>query len=164
MGTSIAKKPYIFLFFMGVPPLWIIRPCRLLNWYCKQCEPRSVFIVLCFHERIFSKVQFTKQGRRQRSGIHTIQVPCTHNPGYHIWESDKNIRKHHIQESQEVSPDHKAARNDRQTQLRLFDWDMSCDMRFPTMWYVRPAKAQTSLCICAVWSEPLLVAWIFYEY
>ena len=24
---------------------------------------------------------------------------------------------------------------------------MSCDMRFPTMWYVRPAKAQTSLCI-----------------
>ena len=24
------------------------------------------------------------------------------------------------------------------------------DMRFPTMWYVRPAKAQTSLRICAV--------------
>ena len=23
--------------------------------------------------------------------------------------------------------------------------DMSRDMRFPTMWYVRPAKAQTSL-------------------
>ena len=32
-----------------------------------------------------------------------------------IWESDKNTRKHHTQESQEVSPfpagDHKAARN-----------------------------------------------------
>ena len=27
---------------------------------------------------------------------------------------------------------------------------MSCDMRFPTMWYVRPAKAQTSLRIRAV--------------
>ena len=27
-------------------------------------------------------------------------------------------------------------------------------MRFPTMWYVRPAKAQTSLRIRAVWSEP----------
>ena len=27
---------------------------------------------------------------------------------------------------------------------------MSCDMRFPTMWYVRPAKAQTSLRIGAV--------------
>ena len=38
------------------------------------------------------------------------------------------------------------------------------DMRFPTMWYVQPAKAQTSLRILAVWSEPLLVAWIFYEY
>ena len=36
-------------------------------------------------------------------------------------------------------------------------------MRFPTMWYVRPAKAQTSLHIRAVWSEPLLVAWIFYD-
>ena len=29
---------------------------------------------------------------------------------------------------------------------------------FPTMWYVRPAKAQTSLRIPADWSEPLLVA------
>ena len=39
---------------------------------------------------------------------------------------------------------------------------LSHDMRFPTMWYVRPAKAQTSLRIQAGWSEPLLVAWIFY--
>ena len=29
-------------------------------------------------------------------------------------------------------------------------------MRFPTMWYVRPAKPQISLRICTVWSEPLL--------
>ena len=36
-------------------------------------------------------------------------------------------------------------------------------MRFPTMWYVRPANAQTSLRIRAVWSEPLLVAWLFYD-
>ena len=41
--------------------------------------------------------------------------------------------------------------------------DLSCDMRFPTMWYVLPANAQTSLHIHAVWSEPLLVAWIFYD-
>ena len=31
---------------------------------------------------------------------------------------------------------------------------MSHDMRFPTMWYVRPVKAQTSLRIRADWSEP----------
>ena len=37
-------------------------------------------------------------------------------------------------------------------------------MRFPTIWYVQPAKPQISLRICAVWSEPLLVARIFYEY
>ena len=42
------------------------------------------------------------------------------------------------------------------------DDKMSWDMRFPTMWYVRPAKPQISLRICAVWSEPLRVAWIFY--
>ena len=38
----------------------------------------------------------------------------------------------------------------------------SRDMWFPTMWYGRPAKAQISLQLRAVWSEPLPVAWIFY--
>ena len=36
-------------------------------------------------------------------------------------------------------------------------------MEFPTMWYVRSAKPQVSLRICAVWSEPLRLAWIFYD-
>ena len=40
----------------------------------------------------------------------------------------------------------------------------SCHMRFPTMWYVRPAKAQTSLRIRAVWSEQfasrLNITWV----
>ena len=40
---------------------------------------------------------------------------------------------------------------------------MSQCTRFPTMWYVRPAKPRTSLRIRAVWSEPLLVAWLFYD-
>ena len=31
---------------------------------------------------------------------------------------------------------------------------LSRNMRFPTMWYVPPAKAQPSLRIRAVWSEP----------
>ena len=43
------------------------------------------------------------------------------------------------------------------------------DMRFPNLIFgnnmrcVRLAKAQTSLCICAVWSERLLAAWILYD-
>ena len=36
-------------------------------------------------------------------------------------------------------------------------------MRFPTMWYVWPAKPQISLRIRAVWSEPLLVTCIYCE-
>ena len=47
--------------------------------------------------------------------------------------------------------------------LRMFI-DISCNMRFPTMWYVWPANAQTSLRIRAVWPEPLLVTWIFYDH
>ena len=41
--------------------------------------------------------------------------------------------------------------------------NMSQCMRFPTMWYVRPGKPQISLHNPAVWSEPLLVAWVFYD-
>ena len=37
--------------------------------------------------------------------------------------------------------------------LSIYD---SHDTRFPKMWYVRPAKAQTSLRIRTDWSEPLL--------
>ena len=37
---------------------------------------------------------------------------------------------------------------------------LSRDTWFPTTWYVRPPKPQISLRIRAVWSEPLLVAWI----
>ena len=47
--------------------------------------------------------------------------------------------------------------------LNVLQYDMSQWMRFPTMWYVLPAKAQISLRIRTVWSEPLLIAWIFYE-
>ena len=36
-------------------------------------------------------------------------------------------------------------------------------MSFPTMWYLQPATAQTSLGIAAVWLEPLLVAAIFFD-
>ena len=40
----------------------------------------------------------------------------------------------------------------------LFFLHLRRGIRFPTMWYVRPAKPQISLRICAVLSEPLLVA------
>ena len=41
--------------------------------------------------------------------------------------------------------------------------NMSCGMRFLKMWYMRPARLQVSLHIRAVWPEPLLVTWIFYD-
>ena len=36
-------------------------------------------------------------------------------------------------------------------------------MRFPSIRFMQPAKPQISLCIHTVWSEPLLVALIFYD-
>ena len=42
--------------------------------------------------------------------------------------------------------------------ILLYTIDLSPDMRFPAMWYVRPAKPQISLRIRAVRSELLLVA------
>ena len=64
---------------------------------------------------------------------------------------------------------HEICPDDAMNQGKLF-WpasnaqEMSGDMRYPTMWYVRPAQPQISLCIRAVCSEPLLVACIFYDY
>ena len=43
----------------------------------------------------------------------------------------------------------------------IHNWAVACD--FQHVWYVRPAKAQTSLRICAVCSEPLLVTWLLYD-
>ena len=43
------------------------------------------------------------------------------------------------------------------TVLGCLKWNKS-NMIIPTMWCVQPAKPQISLRICAVWSEPLLVA------
>ena len=48
--------------------------------------------------------------------------------------------------------------------LGLIPDHMSQCMRFPTMWYVGPAKPQISLRICTVWSEPLLVSWVFNDW
>ena len=47
--------------------------------------------------------------------------------------------------------------------LSLTTENMNQDMRFPTMWYVRPVKPQISLRLRPVWSEHLLVAWLVYE-
>ena len=47
--------------------------------------------------------------------------------------------------------------------LWILGKQMRCETRFPTTRYEQPAKPQISLRICAVWSEPLLVACIYYD-
>ena len=56
-----------------------------------------------------------------------------------------------------------ANENQRGISVLSGDTDVSRHMRFPTMWYVRPAKTQTRLRIRAVQSEHLVVVWILIE-
>ena len=63
----------------------------------------------------------------------------------------------------EKSDDKKHAKLPSMQRVKGLKKYLSRNMRFPTMWYVRPAKALTSLRICAVWSESLPVAWKFYD-
>ena len=53
---------------------------------------------------------------------------------------------------------------DNSIDQQIFNIHFSRDMRFSTMWYVRRAEPQISLRIRAVWSEHMLVVWIFYQY
>ena len=54
----------------------------------------------------------------------------------------------------------------RRMTVEIISWskEQNWAVIFPTMWYVGPAKPQISLRIRAVWSEPLLVTWIFYDF
>ena len=77
-------------------------------FFCvKICCPQ--FNCLCLH---FDNLSSTVKKKAKRRNLYN-QVP--HLTKDTIWESGKNTRKHHTQESQEVSPfpagDHKAARN-----------------------------------------------------
>ena len=45
----------------------------------------------------------------------------------------------------------------------IIQLDVSHNMRFQTIWYVLPAKAQTSLHISTVWSELLLVLFVWFD-
>ena len=90
------------------------------------------------------ETQYISNTRLYMYGINLLNVSC--------WTCNKLFLK--------LNPDQKASSS---TLIENACLQMSRDTRFPTMWYVRPAKAQNSLRIREYWSEPLLDAWIFYE-
>ena len=81
------------------------------------CWPANsgLFIRYCSIPIKSSAVNATKVKKKTKIRNRYNQVP--HLNGRNIWVSEKNTRKHHTQESQEVSPfpagDHMAARNRR---------------------------------------------------
>ena len=73
-------------------------------------------------KKLKEKNRFTfKVSKKAKIRVRYNQVP--HLTQHTTWESDKNTRKHHIQESQEVSPfsagDHKAAMNKQESMPHL---------------------------------------------
>ena len=63
----------------------------------------------------FNRILSLNYEHKEEGKDHESIQSSTHLTQDTIWESDKNTRKHHIQESQEVSPfpagDHKTAMN-----------------------------------------------------
>ena len=70
-----------------------------------------------------------------------------------VCEIDKNTQEN-ITYKRAKRPDLSQQVTTRLQETDMTEWQrqtrISRDMRFPTMWYMRPAKAQTSLRICAV--------------
>ena len=67
---------------------------------------------------------------------------------HELWNLCNCVHVSNFKQSQEVSAKlnyHMDLNLKKYSQLILQCIEMSRNMRFPTMWYVRPAKAQTSL-------------------
>ena len=103
----------------------------------------------CLTERLLMR-------RKESNQTKICNVVSNWNVAKIVSEYDQEIPQSQTADGRQISPLMHIA-------LLRSEIEMSRDMRFPTMWYVRPAKAQTSLRIRTVCSEPLLVAWIFYE-
>ena len=95
------------------------------------------------------------QNAASDQGLHCLLIECS----FKIWIKIKTTTQQPIKTEMDIVQLIRERNSIRHKQV-----NMSRDMRFPTMWYVRPAKAPTSLRMRAVWSEPLLVAWIFYSF
>ena len=76
-----------------------------------QLNHHKILPFICLVAHVFSNHHSKEEGKDEES----IQSSNTHMNQDNTWESDKNTRKHHIQESEEVSPfpagGHKAALN-----------------------------------------------------
>ena len=85
MNTKYAKRLYVLLFMQRTMYKSIILSIKCgLVYFCNQ-----------------KKIFLTKVRKRQRSRIDTIKKHLTQDT---ICESDENARKHHIQDSKEISP------------------------------------------------------------
>ena len=86
------------------------------------------------------------------------QISTQSEPDYEK-QKDKEVKKEETKkeekkeetkkEEKKVEGKKEEAPAKKPDQTGRFDYILSRGMRFPTMWYVRPAKAQTSLHICA---------------
>ena len=94
----------------------------LFSGWINTIEQNIAFKAVKGHTRISGgsaatkcDVKFTLSKAGEKAKIRNRYNQIPHLTQDTIWESDKNTRKHHLQESQEVSPfqggDHKVAKN-----------------------------------------------------
>ena len=132
-----------------------VRQRPIFNWHSlrtiKTLVSRTVPLIVLKGQLHESANSWTNYSQNLKIIIHLFSDP---RPPDHTWLQTKAVTV------QFTVPESTTKAN---IYLTLSQNHMSSDMRFPTMWYVRLAKAQTSLRIRASWSELLLVAWILYE-
>ena len=120
--SPLVKNQNVNTRYLGShPPFWTIFKIVAVE-KCKMPIKRNISLFLSFtltfmsRTTIFKTLNFMSDVKARKK----VKIRNRHNQVPHLtqdttWESDKNTRKHHTQESQEASPfpagDHKAAMN-----------------------------------------------------
>ena len=153
-GIKFRKEFFEKVDSAGDKKAWKNKPSRqsVRGCYPGFLYERKIFLCYQFHTYVLTLAKL-------------CSVPCL--PKILKGPNSCNPIYHKVEQVNEMAAHTSLAQTTFFTKI-LHKWgctkvQMSRDMRLPTMWYVRPAKPQISLRICAVWSEPLQVSWIFYD-
>ena len=112
--------------------------------FCKNNKGKVHFAVLVNYKAVISNINITMNNQRNarlRPSRFKIEIPGDDGKRAKLLQKIQNVRQ------QLTTAFGRPVNNGDILNTMLY---LSSGMKFPTMWYVRPAKAQTSLRIRAV--------------
>ena len=127
---------------------YILNPPRILYFYFVLANSANPDEMPPYFIWVFTVCHITNLGVSSPQRVNsTLQLQM-----HELWNLSNCVHVSNFKQSQEVSAKlnyHMDLYLKKYSQLILQCIEMSRNMRFPTMWYVRPAKAQTCLRIRA---------------